>query len=118
MPAARHFALIGCGTIADFHADAIRAIPGAELVVVAERNETRAREFAEKQKTEWVTDHRALLARPDVDIVCVTTPSGSHAALGLDVLRAGKHLVVEKPVAMNAQDAADLVALAREKRLV
>src|SRR5438034_5409761 len=97
----RNFALIGCGTIADFHADAIRAIPGARLVAVAEMSEPRARAFGEREKCDWVTDHRALLARADISLVCVTTPSGSHAPIGMDVLRAGKHLAVEKPIAMN-----------------
>jgi UDP-N-acetyl-2-amino-2-deoxyglucuronate dehydrogenase len=113
----RNFALIGCGTIADFHADAIKLIPGAKLVVVAERNEERARTFAEREKCEFVTDHHELLKRPDVNVVCVTTPSGSHAKIGMDVLRAGKSLVVEKPVAMFAKDAIELVRTAREKKL-
>lgn len=111
----RNFALIGCGTIADFHLEAIRAIPGARLVVVAERNEDRAKAFAAKAGSDYVTDHAKLLARPDVDVVCVTTPSGSHAKLGMDVVNAGKHLVVEKPLAMHAHDAYELVRAARAK---
>src|SRR6476659_4691220 len=98
----RNFGLIGCGMIAGYHAKAINAIPGAKLVAVAERSEDRAKAFATAEGCEWTTDHRQLLARPDIDLVCVTTPSGSHAPLGLDVLRAGKHLVVEKPLAMHA----------------
>src|SRR5258708_3004392 len=112
-PNPRNFALIGCGTIADFHADALRNIPGgARLVAVAERSEPRAKAFGERQRCDWVTDYRQLLARPDVGVVCVTTPSGSHAPIGMDVLRAGKHLVVEKPVAMTARDAGELVRTA------
>src|SRR5436309_6694685 len=95
----RNFALIGTGMIAEFHAAAIKAIPGAKLVVIAERNEQRAQEFASKEICDYVTDHHELLKRPDVNVVCVTTPSGSHAKIGMDVLRAGKNLVVEKPVA-------------------
>lgn len=118
MPAStRNFALIGCGTIADFHADAIRGIDGARLVAVAEQSEARARKFAEREHCDWVTDYRALLARPDVQIVCVSTPSGSHAPIGMDVLRAGKHLVVEKPIAMKAKGAAELVRTAKERKL-
>src|SRR3954468_21917325 len=111
----RNFALIGCGTIADFHAEAIRGIDGARLVAVAEKDEGRARAFAEKEKCDWVTAHRKLLERPDVDLICVSTPSGTHAPIGLDVLWAGKHLVVEKPMAMTAKDANALIQTAREK---
>src|SRR4051812_7056079 len=90
----RNFALIGCGTISDFHAQALRGIEGTRLVVVAEQVEARAKAFAERNGCDFVTDYHALLKRPDVQIVCVTTPSGSHAPIGMDVLRAGKHLVL------------------------
>jgi predicted dehydrogenase len=116
-PTTRNFALIGCGTIADFHADAIRAIPSARIVAVAEQRQPQARQFADREKCDFVTDYRELLKRPDVQIVCVTTPSGSHAPIGMDVLRAGKHLVVEKPIAMTATDAAELIRTARDRKL-
>ncbi len=113
----RNFALIGCGTISDFHAEAIRGIEGARLVAVAEPIEARAKQFAEREKCDYVTDYRELLKRPDVQIVCVTTPSGSHAPIGLDVLRAGKNLVLEKPMAMNTRDAATVIRTAKEKKV-
>jgi predicted dehydrogenase len=111
----RNFALIGCGTISDFHAEALRGIEGARLVAVAEPVEARAKKFADREKCAYVTDYHALLKRDDVQIVCVTTPSGSHAPIGMDVLRAGKHLVLEKPMAMTTRDAAELIRTAREK---
>jgi predicted dehydrogenase len=113
----RNFALIGCGTISDFHAQALAGIDGTRLVVVAEPIEARAKSFAEREKCDWVTDYHDLLKRDDVQIVAVTTPSGSHAPIGLDVLRAGKHLVLEKPMAMNTRDAAALIRTAREQNV-
>ncbi len=115
--ATRTFGLIGCGSIADFHAEAIRNIPGARIAVVAEPVEARAKQFSEKVGSDYVTDYHDLLKRPDVQLVCVTTPSGSHAPIGLDVLRAGKHLVVEKPIAMSTKDAAQLIRTARENKV-
>lgn len=115
--AVRNFALIGCGTISDFHAQALAGIDGARLVVVAEPIEARAKALAEREKCDWVTDYHELLKREDVQIVAVTTPSGSHAPIGLDVLRAGKHLVLEKPMAMSTQDAAALIRTAREQNV-
>ncbi|HZK79964.1 MAG TPA: Gfo/Idh/MocA family oxidoreductase, partial [Humisphaera sp.] len=77
----------------------------------------RAKTFAEREKCDYVTDYRELLKRPDVQIVCVTTPSGSHAPIGMDVLRAGKNLVLEKPMAMSTKDAAALIRTAEEKKV-
>jgi len=111
------FGIIGCGSVADFHIEAIRHIEEASLSAVSSRNESKARAAAEREGCAWTTDYRELLRRPDVDIVCVTTSSGSHASIGLDVLDAGKHLVVEKPLAMNARDARALVDRARARGL-
>ncbi|MDF2835665.1 MAG: oxidoreductase [Paenibacillus sp.] len=109
------FGIIGCGSIADMHTEAIRQIEDARLLIVSSRNEVKARAVADRERCAWTTDYKELLNRSDVDIVCVTTSSGSHASIGLDVLEAGKHLVVEKPIAMNAKDAQALVDKAAEK---
>ncbi|UVI28320.1 Gfo/Idh/MocA family protein [Paenibacillus spongiae] len=109
-----NFGIIGCGTVADFHIQAIRDIEGARLACVSSRSEAKAKEVAHRENCAWTADYRDLIGRPDIDIVCVTTSSGSHAAIGLDVLKAGKHLVLEKPIAMNERDAAKLVQAARE----
>lgn len=106
------FGIIGCGGIADFHIKAIDELEDAELVCVSSRNREKAQAVAEREKADWVTDYRELLARPDVEIVCVTTSSGSHGAIGADVLNAGKHLIVEKPIAMTVKEAERLVELA------
>lgn len=109
------FGLIGCGSIADMHAEAVRGIQHASLTIVSSRDEAKAKAFAERERCNWTTDYKEMLNRTDVDIVCVTTSSGSHAAIGLDVLEAGKHLVVEKPIAMNARDAQAMIDKAEEK---
>ncbi|MFD0713834.1 Gfo/Idh/MocA family protein [Paenibacillus sp. GCM10027626] len=109
-----NFGLIGCGSVADFHIEAIRQIEGARLACISSRNEEKAKAAAEREGCEWTSDYHILLARPDIDIVCVTTSSGSHASIGVDVLRAGKHLVIEKPIAMTAADAELLVQTAKQ----
>lgn len=111
------FGLIGCGSIADMHVEAIRQIEHASLMIVSSRDEEKAKAVAGIASCDWTTDYKELLKRADVDIVCVTTSSGSHAAIGIDVLEAGKHLVVEKPIAMNAKDAQALIDKAEEKGL-
>lgn len=107
------FGIIGTGSIADFHAAAIKEVKRGKLVAVANRTEERAKAFAEKEGCGYATDYKDLLANPEIDIVCVTTSSGSHAPIGLDVLNAGKHLIVEKPIAMNTADSLALIEAAK-----
>src|SRR3954468_3453035 len=93
------FGLVGIGMIADFHAQAIASIAGAKLIGVATRNADKARTFAAKHHAPFATtDIAALVARPDIQVVCITTPSGAHLDPALAAIRAGKHVVIEKPI--------------------
>lgn len=113
----RRFGIIGCGYIATIHMDAIRQIEQAALVGVASRSEERAKAAGESNGCAWYTDYRELLARPELEFVCVTTGSGSHYAIGMDALHAGKHVIVEKPLAMTSRQADDMIVLAAKKGL-
>jgi UDP-N-acetyl-2-amino-2-deoxyglucuronate dehydrogenase len=110
--------VIGCGSIADVHMKAIGEIENAKLVAVSSRREERAREVAQQYGCGWSTDYQELLNNPEIEIVCVTTGSGSHGKIGMDALRAGKHVLVEKPLAMTSAEAATMIGLAEEKGLV
>ncbi len=93
------FGIVGLGMVAEFHAQAIAALNGAKLVGVASRHTSKVSDFAAKHHVPFhTTDLAALLARPEVDIVCITTPSGAHLEPSLAAIRAGKHLVIEKPI--------------------
>jgi len=104
-----NFALIGCGRIAPRHAQALAEIPDAKLVAVCDVVESRARQFAQKYGGEPYTDNRHILDRPDIDVVNVCVPSGLHVQIAQDVARAGKHVLVEKPIALNLADADALI---------
>jgi len=107
------FAIAGLGMIAEFHAQAIAQVKGAKLVGVASRNVDSARTFAQKHGASFVTSDVAELAgRPDVDVVCVTTPSGAHLDPALIAIRAGKHVVVEKPIEINLERVDQLLSAA------
>jgi predicted dehydrogenase len=98
-PAPLGFGIVGLGMIAEFHAQAIAQLAGARLVGVATRNADKARAFAAKHALALhTTSIEELLARPDIHVVCITTPSGSHLEPALAAIRAGKHLVIEKPI--------------------
>jgi predicted dehydrogenase len=84
--------------IANFHAKAIQALPNATLRAVQSRSETNARRVGEAFSASWTTRLDELLSRPDIDIVTVCTPSGAHLEPILEAARAGKHVIVEKPL--------------------
>jgi UDP-N-acetyl-2-amino-2-deoxyglucuronate dehydrogenase len=92
------FGIVGCGVIAPVHAAAIAALPNARLVAVTDIVPETARAFADGRGAEPEPDLDALLARPDIDVVSVCVPSGLHADIGIRAARAGRHLVMEKPV--------------------
>lgn len=108
------FGIVGLGMIADFHARAIAEVSGARLVAVATRDAAKGRAFAERHGVAFAGPGiEDLVRRPDVDVVCVTTSAGAHLEPSLAAIRAGKHLVVEKPLEITVErvdallDAAD-----------
>jgi len=106
---------IGCGAIAEYHIRSIGELEQARLVAVSSRREEKAKEVAAREGCEWTTDYRDLLSRSDIDVVCITTSSGSHARIGLEAIRAGKHVIVEKPIAMTAEEAKAMVREAESR---
>ncbi len=113
------FGLIGCGAISSQHIEAMEAVDGARLVAVASASAERARSTGERWGVSWTTDIEALLTRTDIDAVTITTPSGLHAAQALAALAHGKHVLVEKPIALSVADANAVVAEGRRRgRLV
>jgi UDP-N-acetyl-2-amino-2-deoxyglucuronate dehydrogenase len=109
----RGFGIVGTGVIAAMHADAIAALPGARLVAVTDADAGAAAAFAASRGAAAERDLDALLARGDVDVVCVCVPSGLHAEVGLRAVKAGKHLAVEKPVDVTLDAADRLIGAAR-----
>ncbi|GAE06915.1 Gfo/Idh/MocA family protein [Paenibacillus sp. JCM 10914] len=112
------FGVIGLGMISEFHLKAINRIEQAILLGVASRREEQTKNIAAEHGCYAATDYRELLRIKELDVVCVTTSSGSHYEIGMEVLRSGKHLVVEKPLAMTAEQANELIATAAERRLM
>ncbi|MBA2253940.1 MAG: Gfo/Idh/MocA family oxidoreductase [Chloroflexi bacterium] len=107
-------AVIGTGFVGPHHIDAIRRIGLADVVAIAGTDPARTADRAAALGIDdWTTDTAVLLADPAIDVVHICTPNRTHVALATAVLQAGKHVVVEKPLALDLAEARSLVALAR-----
>ena len=104
--------VIGLGLISAAHLDGYARSPYARVVAVCDLDEARARQKAAELGARAYTGYADLLADPDVDAVDVILPHNLHHAVVADALEAGKHVLVEKPLALSTEQCADLVALA------
>src|SRR5215468_4309953 len=106
------FAIVGCGMIARFHARALAEVPGARLAALVSRKPENAKALADSLGIACpaYTDLAPVLARNDVHIVIVTTPSGAHLEPAVAAAQAGKHVVVEKPLEITAERCDRIIA--------
>lgn len=106
------FALVGCGRIAHKHAEILAGgyVRGAVLSAICDKIPERARAFGEKYGVPWYVDaHEMLRSRPEVDVVSILTPSGSHARNVIELAPYKRHFVVEKPMALTIDDADKMI---------
>lgn len=109
-------AVIGVGLLGEQHATAYAAYPRSEVVMVCDLNEERAREVGERLGCHYSTSVGAVAAS-DAEVVSVATPDFAHFDAVMAMLDAGKHVVVEKPLATTTAEAAEMVRAARENDL-
>jgi predicted dehydrogenase len=111
-------AIVGCGKIADAHASQIQRIPGCEIVGVCDREMLMAEQLHERFPVKrCFIDLSELITEAQPDVVHITTPPESHFVIARFCLEHGRHVYVEKPFTLNAEEADQLVSLATEKRL-
>lgn len=111
-------AIVGCGKIADAHASQIQRIPGCEIVGVCDREPLMAEQLYERFPVKGCfTDLSELMRRAQPDVVHITTPPESHFEIARFCLEHDRHVYVEKPFTLNAEEADQLVSLATEKKL-
>lgn len=110
--------IIGCGTIADVHAEQINRIKGCEIVGVCDLEGLMAKQMAERFGIKYYfTDVLKLIESTHPDVVHITTPPQSHFKLGKLCLEAGCHIYIEKPFTLNTKEAEELVNLANDRNL-
>lgn len=108
------FGIIGCGIIADIHAQGILNTEEAELAAVFDTKRESAVKLTETYGGVICDTLEELLAREDVEVVCICTPSGMHAEQTAMVAQAGKHVLVEKPMAIKLDDVERMIEVCAE----
>lgn len=107
--------IIGSGFVADLHADALNRLKHANLVAVASSRRENAQRLASHAGIpNAFGDYRELLARDDVQIVTLAVPNNLHAEICIAAARAGKHVIVEKPLCLNLEEADQMIDACRE----
>jgi predicted dehydrogenase len=113
------FGFVGAGAIAHHAADAVLRHPHAKLVAVQDLHVERLKTLQKKHTLEFAHETvEDLLANKSVDAVYIAVPNKFHIPLAIQALKAGKHVILEKPFAMNAAEAEKAIALAKKARLV
>lgn len=110
---ALRWAVIGAGRFGRIHATALATLPGVALAALSRRDPAKLRDAAaELGVSRTYTDYRRLLADPEIDVVTVATHWREHHDIARDALAAGKHVLLEKPMAANYQECRSLVEAA------
>jgi predicted dehydrogenase len=110
--------IIGTGGVCDYgHFPAMERAKGAKLLALCDVNEETCEAQSKLHRVpRTYCDYHELLADPDIDAVIIATPNHLHKAIAIDALTAGKHVLCEKPMAMTAADAAEVVEAARKNK--
>ena len=111
--------IIGTGYIGPAHAEALRRLGDVEVVALAEANQSLAKTKAEKLSIERAYgDYRKLIADEDIEVIHNCAPTHLHYQINCEIIKAGKHVISEKPLAMDSKQSRKLVELAKKAGVV
>lgn len=108
------FGIVGCGVIGPIHAGALSTLPDARLVAVADVASEKALELAKKYSVTPYQDAQEMFAREQLDIVNICTPSGMHSEHTIQAMRAGYHVIVEKPMEITSAKIDEMLRVQQE----
>ena len=108
------FAIYGCGMIANVHAKALAEIKHAKLLYCADRKYQFAKNFASIYNLKAYETYEELLENPEIDIIIICTPNSTHADYAIQALKAGKNVVLEKPMALTVKDCDRIIEACKE----
>jgi len=107
--------IIGAGFISDYHINGLREVKSARIKVICAPREKVVKEKAEKyQIKEFSTDYREVLERKDIDAVIIATPDFTHHEIAIASAQAGKHIMLQKPMARNVQECNEIIEAAKK----
>lgn len=112
------FGVIGVGRWGQVHARVYAEGPYSELVAVCDGVKERARDVGERFGVRWFVDYKEMLEEVEMDAVSVATPDFLHFEPTMEAIRAGKHVLVEKPLSMDISQCEEMVSAANEKDLI
>lgn len=110
--------LVGTGTVSGFHAKAIKDAEGVVLAGACSNSKNKAEEFCKTNNAKYYASYEQMLNSNEIDAVAICTPNMYHAEQILDAVKAGKHVIVEKPMAISLDDADAVVDAARKNSVV
>ena len=111
------FGIVGCGMISNFHARALEEIRGAKLVACYDTVPAAADRFAQANGCTPYHEVDAMLGDPAVNVVTICTPSGAHRDPAVAAAKAGKHVVVEKPLEITLKRCDDIIQACRKNKV-
>ncbi len=112
-------AVIGAGFMGRVHTEAIRRLGGVEVAGVAAITQQEAAAFGRSMRVDRTTDdYMSLVNDPEIEAVHICTPNALHYPVAKAAIKAGKHVLCEKPMAMSVSEAKDMAKLAKSKGVV
>ena len=108
------FGLVGCGVIGPVHAEALASLPDALLVAAADLDIERAQKLTATYGGTPYSDLQSMLQRERLDVVIICTPSGLHGEHACQVMRAGRHVIVEKPMEIRREALDEMLRVQQE----
>ena len=117
LPGALRTAVVGCGIFGSYHVRAYAEYPRSELVLVCDLDEKRARTMGRQFGCDYTTKSSDIARRDDIHAVSIATPDFAHTKVALEMIRAGKDLLIEKPLATTTREAERIVKAAKKARV-
>ena len=111
------FAIIGCGHIGKRHAEKMQPIENAELYAVCDAIEENAKSLAERFNCKYFTDYKEMIKDENINVITVCTPNGLHAEMSIDCMNAKKHVLCEKPMALDIAQADAMIKAEKENNV-
>jgi UDP-N-acetylglucosamine 3-dehydrogenase len=106
--------VIGCGFWGKNHVRVFNEIDNCNLLAVADTDSRQARRVGEQCRVDWFADPLKVIENPSIDFISICTPTITHATLALDAIKAGKHILAEKPMTSTSEEAKQVIAAARK----